>query len=88
MTFTQPELEEFRDIAERFIGAFVKANQPVSKFTVCGIACDSIEQAVDVAIKKCARPASTRGPPNKDMEEKILRQELAQALKSQEQQFK
>lgn len=70
------------DIAQRFVGAFVKFNGPNSKYTVCGVACHSIDQAVEVALKNCAYPKGARGPP--EILEKILREELTLAIEAQE----
>jgi len=56
MPLSKPQLDEIKDYAERFVGAFVKCNCPNSKYTVSGNTCDLLEDAVRLAMARCARP--------------------------------
>lgn len=79
MPLSPDQFAELLDYAERFVGAFVKCNQPDSRYIVSGNTCDSIDAAVELAMARCNRPAV----PTSDAEEQdeALRQMLAEEIK-------
>lgn len=81
MPLTQVAKNEIRDLAECFVGAFVKCGAPGSRFTVKGEPCDSIEVAVSISLGKCRRP-SVAWLSNAEEKEEALRNELETAIKN------
>jgi len=57
MALTDHQKIEVQEIAERFVGAFIKCNDPDSRYIVSGNTCDSIDRAVELALERCTRPA-------------------------------
>ena len=71
------EMIDLKDLAERFVGAFIKCNCP--GYTVSGNLCASIEEAVGLAMEKCSR--LNVAPEDKAEQEWLLREKLTEAIK-------
>jgi len=56
MALSEQQKIEVQEIAERFVGAFIKCNDPDSRYIVSGNACDSIDRAVELSMERCVRP--------------------------------
>lgn len=80
MPLTQDAKLEIRDLAERFVGAFVKCGAPGSRFTVKGEPCDTIEVAVSVSLRICVRPSVAWL--DAEEQEEALRIELETSIKN------
>ena len=54
MPLSQAEKDELEEIANRFVGAFVKCGASPAKWAVYGLPCSSIEEAVDQCLIRCS----------------------------------
>ena len=71
--------KEICDLAERFVGAFVKSIRRHSCFTVQGELCNSVDEALVHSLKKCSRLKVA--PEDGDEQEKVLKNALEEAIK-------
>ena len=81
MALTQDAKIEIRDLAELFVGAFVKCGKASgSKYAVTGDSFNSIEEAVNASLEKCGRLPI--GSFDMEEQEEVLRYELQAAIKN------
>jgi hypothetical protein len=78
MPLSSAKKANIKDLAECYVGAFIKCNCPVSKFYVSGEACDSVAEATKIAMEKCDRISV----PSADMREhdELLQVSLSEAI--------
>lgn len=79
VALTDSEIENLEELAEAFVGAFVKCAMPPAKYTVCSIPCFSLEEAVGIAVERCSRHKVA--PFDKAEQQRVLCENLRAAIK-------